>query len=72
MKLRQIKPNQTELEVGETIIFFSYATPVCVDTGEEILQTETKYSVTTSKHINQWLNGRKARLVPQSEIDSYV
>lgn len=73
MKLRQIKPNQTELTLSNgVVIFFSYGTPVCVDTGEEILQTEKKYSVTTSKHINQWLDGRKTKLVPQEEINSYI
>lgn len=73
MKLHQIAPNRTELILANgTIVFFSYDTPVCVDTGEEILRTETKHSVTTSKHINAWLEGRKTRLVSQNEIDKFV
>lgn len=73
MKIQQSKPNQTELSLDNgVVVFFSYSTPVCVDTGVEILQTSTRYSVTTSKHINQWLGGRKTKLVDQSVIDNYL
>ena len=73
MKLNQIAPNQTELILANgTVVFFSYDTAVCVDTGEEILRTEKKYSVTTSRHINSWLDGRRAKLVSQSEINRFA
>jgi hypothetical protein len=39
------------------------------------LRTKQKYSVTTSKHINQWLranNAGEAELVPQSRIEELV
>lgn len=71
--LVNVGSNQTVLVLKNGAeIFFSYDTPVAVDTGEEILVTSTKYSKTTSKHINQWLNGRLARIVPQEEIDKFL
>lgn len=73
MKLKQLGSNMTELDMGEVQVFFSYETPVAVrtETGA-LLRTSTKYSVTTSKHINKWLQGRDAYLVPQSVIDDLV
>ena len=63
------------------IIFFSYETPVVIKydwnrewpfcgRGEssEIFVTSEKYSVTTSKHINKYLDGLPAESVSQGEI----
>ena len=36
------------------------------------VRTEIKFSVTTSKHITQWLDGRHADLVAQDYIESLV
>ena len=72
MKLRNIGSNMTELETtaGATVLF-SYSTPVaaCVP-GKGFVRTAEHYSVTTSKHINKWLDGRNASTVPQSELDA--
>ena len=59
MELRQIKSNMTQLDFSSRgiSVLFSYETPVaayCEDRG--YIRTSTKYSVTTSKHINYWLN----------------
>ena len=64
MILRQIGSNQTEISFNNgTTLFFSYETPVA---GHTILdgyfKTDTYYSRTTSKHINQYLK----------HADSYV
>lgn len=76
MKLRNVGSNQNELQIdinwNRITIFFSYESPVAVDTGTEILVTEKKFSATTSKHINQWLDGRKHRKVSQEEIESFL
>ena len=87
MKLRQIASNMTELEVEikvlnstftkQAAILFSYETPVAGWDDDGAFETETKYSVTTSKHISKYFGGperRKqvARKVPQSFIDSLV
>lgn len=80
MKLRNIGSNQTELDVNGTTILFSYDTPVAaigtfVIDGEKFtgtIRTRTKWSATTSKHITQWLNGRKAREVDQGVLDGLM
>ena len=55
MKLNPIAANQTEIEKSDgTTIFYSYSTPVAVFVpGKGGLVTSTKYSPTTSRHINK-------------------
>lgn len=60
MKLNQIASNQTELRTNNAVILFSYSTPVAACVDGTFYRTSKKYSVTTSKHISQWLDGRKA------------
>ena len=70
MKIKQIASNMTELDLGFAQVFFSYETPVaaCLTDGT-LVRTATKYSVTTTKHINKWLQGCEALTVPQARID---
>jgi hypothetical protein len=70
MKLKQLGSNMTELDMGFAQVFFSYETPVAARiTDGTLLRTEERYSVTTTKHINKWLNGCEALTVPQDRID---
>ena len=57
MILRQLGSNQTELSLTNgNSIFFSYETPVAGYHSEDgFFKTETYYSKTTSRHINQYL-----------------
>ena len=57
MILRQLGSNQTELSLTNgNSIFFSYETPVAGYHSEDgFFRTETYYSKTTSRHINQYL-----------------
>ena len=72
LKLKNLAPNQTELELDNMLILFSYKTPVAAwVSGRGWLRTDTKYSKTTTKHINQWLDAA-GTVVPQSEIDNLV
>ena len=73
MKVKQIASNMTELHTDDVVILFSYETPVaaCV-LGEGFKRTSTRYSQTTTRHINKWLDGVVAQEVPQSEIDGLV
>ena len=74
MKLKNIGSNQTQITTanGNTILF-SYSTPVAANLHDGgFIRTATKYSRTTSKHINQWLAGANAKEVQQSEIDALV
>ena len=75
MKLTPIAANQTELTLNNgTQVFFSYKTPVaayCSESGR-FLRTNYKWSVTTSRHINKWLDTRIAENVDQSVLDNLV
>lgn len=73
MKLNSIGKNQTEIELPDgTLVFFSYQTPVAAFVpGKGALCSTTKYSTTTSRHVNQavarW--GATRHDVAQSVID---
>ena len=56
MILRQLGSNQTELSLNNgSSIFFSYETPVAGYHSEDgFFKTDTYYSKTTSRHINQY------------------
>lgn len=51
-------------------VFFSYETPVAGDVDGLLVRTTKKWSVTTTKHINQYLEGRNAKGVHQSVLDN--
>lgn len=79
IKLKQIGSNQTELHFDNvqhglpTIVLFSYDTPVAAHVaGVGNVRTTTKYSSTTTKHINRWLGKTTARPVSQKAIDSLL
>lgn len=71
MKLNTIGTNQNEVTLGNgSVIFFSYNTPVAAIVEGSAYRTEKKWSVTTSRHINQWLDGRPAETKPQAWFDT--
>lgn len=73
MRLQQFGPNQTILHVRNAEIFFSYETPVAAFIpGRGYVRTDSYYSRTTSKHIDQYLRFRTAETVPQSFLDSLL
>jgi hypothetical protein len=74
MKLRPIASNMTEVHTNKAIILFSYSTPVacCMNDGTGFYRTNHSFSVTTSKHINKWLDGANAQEREQSFFDSLV
>jgi len=54
-------------------VFYSYNTPVAIQhSSGRLFQTMEHYSRTTSKHISQFLNGRKAEKVEQSFINQFI
>lgn len=64
-------------EDGDIKMLFSYSTPVAYSTVKEdgirlFFRTSQFYSVTTSRHINKWLNGQDAEKVEQYVIDDVV
>lgn len=74
MKINSVGSNQTEVErKGGVTLLYSYATPVAAFVpGKGALCTKTKYSATTSRHINQAVKrwGSSRHDVEQSEIDA--
>ncbi len=52
VRLKQIAPNFTRINIGETVLYFSYETLVAFEVDGRIYATQEKYSRTTSKHIN--------------------
>lgn len=74
MRLKSFGPNQTEVAIGSWLIFFSYETPVAaMETNGKAYVTTRKHSVTTSKHVRNWLMKRQARdraEKPQEWFDS--
>lgn len=72
MKLTKLGPNQTEVENNGAIVLFSYKTPVAANKDGTFYRTEKHWSVTTSKHINQWFDGAKASVVPQDWFNNLV
>ncbi len=73
MQLTPIASNMTEVETSEARILFSYRTPVAAYVfGEGFVKTEKWWSVTTSRHINKWLDGGTAKEVAQTYLDKLV
>lgn len=75
IELNPIRKNLNVLTLAMGDVLFSYKTPVAfyeMNTGK-YYRTDTKYSITTSKHINQWLRERnaleKATEKPQTFFD---
>ena len=74
MKLNPSAANQNEVVLNNgSTIFFSYRTPVAAYLPEKgYVRTEKFWSVTTSRHINKWLNGTNANEIAQEELNKLV
>ena len=72
MKLNPIKSNMNEMVLNKDItVLFSYQTPVAGWDEQGAFRTDSKYSKTTTRHINEYLGGKDiGRVVPQEYIDS--
>lgn len=73
MKLKPLASNMTEVTTETATILFSYETPVapCIK-GDGYYRTDKKWSQTTTRHINKWLDGISGAVRPQSFFDSLV
>ena len=78
MQLTPIASNMTEVETDSARVLFSYRTPVAAYVfgkdgfGGGFVRTKKWWSVTTSRHINKWLDGGTAKEVPQTYLDKLV
>ena len=77
MKVNNIGSNQTEITWtinGQAVgLLYSYKTCVAGFTGCTYFKTDTKHSVTTSKHVNKYIRAGMgsdaSAIVPQSVLD---
>jgi hypothetical protein len=74
MKVKRLGANKLEIETEKATVFFSYQTPVAalLHDGSGFIRINKKWSVTTSRHITQWLQGAKAQEVDQTVLDSLL
>ena len=71
MKIKQLGSNMTLLTIDDgSEYFFSYETCVAGFTpGDGYWRTSKKWSQTTSRHINKYLDGVTATMVDQDDIE---
>jgi hypothetical protein len=74
LKLKPIASNMNLLETPAQIVLFSYATPVASfdKSNYQFNRTNKKWSKTTTRHINKWLDGVKANELPQEYFDNLL
>lgn len=78
MKIKSIGANKTELEFKDLRLLVSYSTPVAlIRYPGGAIKTEEFHSVTTSKHINQWiresgLDPDKIPAMPQDWFNEFL
>ena len=73
MQLTPIASNMTEVETDSARVLFSYRTPVAAYVyGVGYVKTDKWWSVTTSRHINKWIDKCTVREVSQTYLDNLV
>jgi len=72
LKIHASTANTIQAWIDDNLVLFSYNTPVAISTPTGFVKTSKKWSVTTSKHINKFLNGHHAEEVSQEEIEKIV
>jgi len=68
MTKRQIRSTNSyewTADNGQSVVLVSYQTPVAARVHGKYYRTSERYSVTTSRQINQWLEGIKADEKPE-------
>ncbi len=71
MRLQPIASNMTQVDLNNGYqVLFSYKTPVACLSDNGYYRTSKFWSVTTSRHINKWLDGVLAKEQPQEFFDS--
>lgn len=73
MKVTNIGSYKTEVQKSNgDLILVSYSTPVAALIDGQYYRTSTRWSVTTSKHINQWIGGADAIEKEQLFFDTLI
>ena len=71
LHFRSLGSNSAEIGVGEWLVLISYQTPVAVynTRNSHVFVTSSKFSNTTTKHINKWVDGRPTTQADQEFIE---
>ena len=74
LKVKPLASNMTLLDTPQALVLFSYATPVASYDKKtyNYSRTEKKWSKTTTRHINKWLDGVQAIEQPQTYFDNLL
>lgn len=74
MKTKNIGSNMTEVITSKYSILVSYETPVAYYDyfSGKYYRTSHKWSNTTTRHINKWLDGSSAKEVDQNVISNLL
>lgn len=74
LKLKPIASNMNLIDTNDYLVLFSYATPVASydKATHTYYRTAKKWSMTTTRHINKWLDGVKATEQPQDYFDNLL
>lgn len=74
LKVKPLASNMTLLDTPQSLVLFSYATPVASFDKKtyDYSRTAKKWSKTTTRHINKWLDGVQAIEQPQEYFDSLL
>jgi len=74
LSVKPIASNMTLLETPKHIVLFSYATPVASfdKATYSFNRTSKKWSMSTSRHINKWIDGVQAIEQPQEYFDNLL
>ena len=74
LKLKPIASNMNLIDTPDLIVLFSYSTPVASYDKHtyDYHRTAKKWSKTTTRHINKWLDGVKAIEQPQEYFDNLL
>lgn len=69
IKLNQIKPNFTEIILGEYLkVYFSYKTIIAFELNNKLTISENEWGPTTGKHLNYICSDKSKRI---SHADVY-
>lgn len=69
MQIKKLGTNMMTVTTPSAMLLYSYETPVAAFViGRGYVRTSTKFSTTTTKHINKWLKGLTSDVVEQSYI----
>jgi len=73
MRIKSLGKNKTLVSIGDHEIFVSYETPVAgFISGLGYFKTNKYHSVTTSRHINEYLPAGEVTIIPQDTIDGFM